>query len=113
MIEAVVGNLVGDYLLQNDWQALGKKKSSLICAVHCAIWTTSVCLFSGWWSSPLAILILFGTHFLQDRTNIIACYMDAVGQKSFRTGVCAPWSAIFVDNVWHIVTIWFVWKFIV
>jgi hypothetical protein len=32
--------------------------------------------------------------------------MDLVGQKSFRTGVCAPWSSIVVDNVWHIVAIW-------
>lgn len=24
----LIGHLVGDYLLQNDWQAQGKKKSS-------------------------------------------------------------------------------------
>lgn len=30
MINALVGHLVGDYLLQNDWQALNKKKSSAI-----------------------------------------------------------------------------------
>jgi len=29
---AIIGHLVGDYLLQNDWMALNKKKRSLNCA---------------------------------------------------------------------------------
>lgn len=107
--DAIIGNLVGDYLLQNSYLALNKKKSSLICAVHCAIWTLSVCLFSGWWI-PWVIVALFVSHFIQDRTQIISRYMDAVGQKSSRTGICAPWSAIFVDNVFHIVTLWAISK---
>lgn len=105
LIDAIIGNLVGDYLLQNDWMALNKKKHTFHCAVHCAVWTACVCLFAGW-TSPLIVLLLFASHFLQDRTPIIAWYMDAIGQKSFRTGLCAPWSSIIVDNVWHIVTLW-------
>jgi hypothetical protein len=104
VIDAFVGNLVGDYLLQNDWMATNKKQSSFVCAIHCAVWTICVMLFSGW---PLWVAApLFVSHFVQDRTNIIARYMDALGQKAFRTGVCAPWSCIAVDNVWHIVTLW-------
>jgi len=67
-----------------------------------------VCLFSGW-ANPIAVAVLFATHFIQDRTGIVPWWMDRIGQKSFRTGVCAPWSAIVVDNVWHILTIWCVW----
>ena len=37
MLSAIIGHLVGDYLLQNDWMALNKKASSLHCAVHCCI----------------------------------------------------------------------------
>lgn len=37
MISALVGHLVGDYLLQNDYMALNKKKSSFHCMVHCSI----------------------------------------------------------------------------
>lgn len=108
MISALVGHLVGDYLLQNDWMAANKKTSTLHCAVHCAIWSTCVCLFAWWpvWVWP----ILFVTHFIQDRTTVIAKYMDAMGQTSFRTGTCSPWSIIVVDNVWHIVTLWAIWK---
>lgn len=118
---AIIGHLVGDYLLQNDWMALNKKKSSFRCAVHCLIWTACVVGFAGWYNPTpaegcrylISAILLFLTHFAQDRTNIIAWWMDLIGQKQFRTGMCAPWSIIVVDNVWHIVTIWAVWKFIV
>lgn len=103
MIEAIVGHLVGDYLLQNDYLALNKKRSSFHCTVHCLIWTACVVLFSQW---PLWTGVpLFVTHFIQDRTAIITWYMDAVGQQAFRTGPCSPWSVIVVDNVWHIVVL--------
>ena len=100
---AFLGHLVGDYLIQNDWMAMGKKRSTLICSVHCALWTLAVCAFAGLglWQAG----VLFAAHFAQDRTNIIAWWMDAVGQKAFRTGPCAPWSIIVVDNIWHLVAI--------
>lgn len=73
--------------------------------------------FAGWngcnWHIALIAAILLATHFAQDRTNIIARWMDVIGQKQFRTGPCAPWSMIVVDNVWHIVTLWAVWRFVV
>ncbi len=110
MIEAIIGHLVGDYLLQTDWMALNKKHSTPICAVHCSVWTLSVCLFGGlgW----MAAAVLFVTHFIQDRTTIIPWWMDHIGQSAFRSGPLAPWSVIIVDNVWHIVTIWAVVKFL-
>jgi hypothetical protein len=101
---AIVGHLFGDYLLQNDWMALHKKQSAFRCAVHCAIWTLAVCVAASWWS-PLVIALLFVTHFAQDHTNVVAWWMDTVGQKQFRTGPCAPWSSIVVDNVWHILAL--------
>jgi hypothetical protein len=110
MIEAIVGHLVGDYLIQNDWQALYKKQSTFRCIVHCALWTTCVIAFAQW---PIWTAIpLFITHFIQDRTQIINWWMDFVGQKQFRTGILAPWSAIVVDNVWHIVAIYIIARFV-
>jgi Protein of unknown function (DUF3307) len=108
MISALVGHLVGDYLLQNDYLALNKKKSTSACAIHCAIWTACVVMFA-WWPWWTAIP-LFVTHFIQDRTQVINWWMDFAGQKQFRTGACAPWSVIVVDNVWHVLTIWILWK---
>lgn len=105
---AIVGHLVGDYLLQNHWMALGKKRSTPICLLHCALWTAAVVLIGGFGLG--ATFVLFATHFVQDRTNIVTWWMDAIGQRDFRIGL-APWSSIVVDNVWHIVTIWAVWRF--
>ena len=106
---AIVGHLVGDYLLQNDWMALNKKKSSIACAVHVAIWTACVCVCAGWTGSVLAGFVLAITHFVQDRTTIIRKWMFFIGQEQFATGPCAPWSMIVVDNVWHIVVITVLW----
>lgn len=119
LLLALIGHLVGDYLLQNDWMALNKKKlyGGPNCAIHALIWTCAVMGFAGWFEYTsrcvwvFAILLL--THYWQDRTNIIAWWMDLIGQKQFRTGICAPWSIIVVDNVWHILTIWAVWRFVV
>lgn len=118
LLLALIGHLVGDYLFQNDWMALNKKSfyGGPNCLIHALIWTISVMFFAGWFSlsdnGVCAFLVLLVTHFYQDRTNIIAWWMDFIGQKQFRTGLCAPWSMIVVDNVWHIVTIWAVWRFI-
>ncbi len=108
---AIVGHMVGDFLLQNDWMSSGKKKSSLICAIHCAIWTASVLLFVGdsWWS-PWTALFLFATHFIQDRTQVIKWYMNHFGQKIFATPPMSPWSMIVVDNTFHLVALAFVAK---
>ena len=109
---AIVGHLVGDYLLQNDWMALNKKKHSLHCTVHCLLWTASVCAFSGCWT-PLAIAILFATHFIQDRTTIVHFWMTRINNQTiFCQAPTGPWSLIVVDNVWHIVTITAVWRFV-
>ena len=110
---AIVGHLVGDYLLQNDWMALNKKKSSLPCAVHATLWTLTVCAFTGWWALP-AIAVLWITHFLQDRTRIILFWMTKINrQAEFTKPPSAPWSIMVVDNVWHIVVLWVVWRFII
>lgn len=116
LLLAIIGHLVGDYLLQNDWMALHKKQSTFRCAIHCTLWSLSVMGFSGWssptWHSFVIYTVLFWTHFAQDRTNIVAWWMDLIGQHQFRTGGCAPWSTIVVDNVWHIVALWMIWRFI-
>lgn len=110
---AIVGHLFGDYITQTDITAINKKKPGLfgfgLCLMHCVTWAISVCLFAGI-TSPAAFQILMVTHFIQDRTNIVAWWMDFNDQKGFRTGPLAPWSTIVVDNVLHIVTIFFVIK---
>lgn len=108
MISALVGHLVGDYLLQNEWMAAQKKSKTWPCLVHCFIWAACVTMFADW--GLVAFVVLLVTHFIQDRTNIVAWYMDNAGQHNFRVGPFAPWSIVVVDNVLHILTIWIIWK---
>lgn len=116
---AIIGHLVGDYILQNDWMAQNKKKSSWPCVVHCFLWTCSIMMFTGWgrhqgWWGWIIMAALFVPHFIQDRTQIIGWMMSREWyQPKFSQPPMAPWSLVVVDNVWHIVGIWAVWKFIV
>lgn len=37
-IPYVLAHFVGDFLLQNDWMAVNKKKSNIVCTVHILCW---------------------------------------------------------------------------
>ncbi len=63
---------IGDYFLQTDYQALNKKKAGAAglwaCLKHCITYSLPF-LFIGSWQ---AVSIIFITHFIIDRTNIVA-----------------------------------------
>jgi len=63
---------IGDYFLQTDKQALGKKNKGLYgfmcCFKHCTTYSLPF-LFIGSWK---AVLVIFITHFAIDRTNALA-----------------------------------------
>ena len=110
LLLALVGHLVGDYIFQTDWMAENKKIKSLPCLIHSAIWAACVVLFAGWGWIPF--LVLLGIHFIQDRTYIVRGWMHLIGQDHFATGTYAPWSMVIVDNTFHVLQIWLVWKFL-
>lgn len=66
-------------------------------------------LFTGW--GEAAGLFLLICHFIQDRTDIVRWWMKLrwKDQSEFAKPPMAPWSLIVVDNVWHIIQIWFAW----
>lgn len=113
---AIIGHLVGDYLLQNDWMAKNKTSDSLVCAVHCTLWTAAVAEFGQigdltGWSALVVGLWLFGTHFLLDRFRLAPKSMRYTGQLEFFKQF-APWAGVMVDNTWHLVTIWVAWRYL-
>ena len=110
LTSAIIGHLVADYLLQFDWIAENKKKSHLVCIFHCLVWTLCVCSMGHIWNAT-AISVLFITHFIQDRWQLIPWYMKVIGQNNFTKPPLAPWSLIVVDNVWHILTIWCIYMY--
>jgi hypothetical protein len=93
MFEMLLGHLVGDYLLQNQWMALNKAKYTLVgwiaALVHCIIYTASVCLFMKQFDWQWMIIV-FLTHFPIDKFSLGELYMDKVkgyGLKKFINNV--------------------------
>ena len=98
----IYAHLIGDYLIQNDWMAKGKKQSSWICLVHVLTYLLPF-LFCGlsWWK----IAAIGVQHFAQDRTNIVVWAMKQYGKSDFAAPPMAPWSIIITDNIWHVLFI--------
>jgi len=98
----ILSHFIGDYLLQNDWMALNKKKNSLICLVHVLFYMIPFLFCHISW---LAFVLIAIQHFVQDRTNFVLWLMKIKGSEKFATGPCAPWSIILTDNLLHIIWI--------
>lgn len=117
-MDALIGHLLGDFIFQNDWMASGKKKSSLICLVHCWVWTLCVMVgifgLRSYEGSPwvwlASFLWLLGTHFVIDRWGFVRWWMGTMGQDNFAGPPCGPWSIIFIDQIFHLLTIQVVLK---
>jgi len=114
----LIGHLVGDYILQNDWMAQNKKKSWFPCFVHCVLYTLAVMLFTGWnivWAPAV-----FVSHYIFDRTGIVMWYMK-ITKKTIPDGqsmsdpkvMFFPLVYVGVDNTLHLVCLWLINKFIV
>lgn len=98
----IYAHLIGDFLLQTDRMATGKKVSSWWCLLHVLTYMLSF-LACGlqWWQ--LAMIGL--QHYWQDRTNVTVSLMKWKGSSLFATGACAPWSIIVTDQILHILFI--------
>lgn len=96
-------HLVGDYLIQNDWMAQNKKKLTLIgelaCQIHCITYSLPFLLIG----SPLAVLVIYLTHYAIDRSKFVLWFMKVTGKQDFAKPPMAPWGIISVDNTFHIV----------
>lgn len=102
---SLFAHLIGDYLLQNDWQAIGKKRCSWICTVHVLLYLVPF-LFTG---ASLVQLALIGLqHWAQDRTDFVPWFMHVTGKRQFGQPPLAPWSHIITDNALHLAWVWFV-----
>lgn len=102
----VLAHFIGDFLLQNDWQALGKKKSSLICTIHVILYMLPFLLTNLSWTQLLLISI---QHWLQDRTTFIKWWCKTLG--SFQNELkyeSLSWGHFVIDQIFHFIWIWIV-----
>lgn len=128
----LLGHLIGDYVVQNDWMAKNKvnphpstlnvcdaskvefweeaeQKWSLghfACTVHCLFYTLAVWACTFWWMPWWGLLACFLVHWPVDRFRLARRWMCNVsGQKQFAEGPLSPWSVIIVDNIFHLLTL--------
>jgi hypothetical protein len=111
MFEQLLLHGVGDYLTQTSWMATNKKNKGLIgflaCFVHCSIYALPFLLIG----SPLAVLVIFLTHFTIDRSHLIERYIAFINRGDPKVNFGYPadrpifltlWLYIIVDNMFHL-----------
>ena len=113
----VLAHLVGDYLLQSHWMATEKTKHWLPAIAHGVTYTLPYALIT---QSPLALVVIGGTHIIIDRYRLarhVAWFKNQLGPKRTRprwadakaTGYpsdtpawLSVWLMIIADNTIHL-----------
>lgn len=132
MFEMLLGHLVGDYLLQNNWMALGKGKHNglgwFTCIIHCMLYTVAVCLLMWNWDTSWVIAVFF-SHFIIDKFGLPELYLKIIRGRSLQQFLndeenkeYSPYIAlragfyIFVyvvtDNTMHLLLMFGAWNFL-
>ncbi len=117
----ILGHLLGDYVVQNDWMAKNKTNpcsfhpiyampgegiGHLACFVHCLCYTLAAWACSFWWMPWWGLVACAVVHFPVDRFRLASWWMKNIsGQTAFATGPLSPWSIIIVDNTFHLLTL--------
>lgn len=80
----LMAHFVGDYWLQSDWMAIEKGKSLWVAGLHGAVYVLPHALVV---SSPVALLVIGGTHALIDHYSVgsFMCFWHN------RLSPCARW----------------------
>lgn len=106
----ILAHFIGDFLLQNEWMAINKKKDSFACSIHV------LCYMIPWLFTSVTfdqfVLIAF-QHWLQDRTTFVAWYCKTFG--SFQNELkmnSLPWGHFIVDQIFHVIWILIVLNFV-
>jgi len=94
-----IAHIIGDFILQTDWMAVNKKRSSFVCTVHIVVYLLPflVCDLH-WWQ----ILIIGIEHFVQDRSEFVNWWMRWWKRARGGYGTELP---LMVDQAFHFVTI--------
>lgn len=105
---AIIAHLVGDFLIQTDRMAEGKKRSTSILLLHGLTYIIPFIPlmfifpeFTYW-----KIMLIVIQHISQDGTNFVIWFMYKTGKIEFsRQPPLSPWSVIVVDNTLHLLFI--------
>jgi hypothetical protein len=118
---ALLGHLVGDYLLQTKHMALTKTQpgwpGTKACTAHVAIYTAAVCLFL-WTAHPLIVALIAVPHWLIDRFSAASAWLKIIRGRTFEDAYrskdqyrefdIAFTSIVYTvtDNTMHLLCLW-------
>ena len=105
-------HLFGDFIVQNDFMALNKKKDSALgyftCTLHCVLYALPFFIITSW----VGVLLIFSTHFILDKFNLVTWFLAIrnnagglgnYGYKYERPLLISVWLNIFTDNSFHLI----------
>jgi hypothetical protein len=111
-MEQLLLHLFGDFILQNDWMALNKKKQgysgTIACLVHTLTYAIPFLLIGSW----LAVIVIGLTHYIIDRGHLVEkfirfknneTYKDNFGFMKERPFAISIWLYIIIDNIFHLI----------
>jgi len=127
---AIMGHMVGDYILQNQWLALNKSKpgrlGALACTIHVLLYTAVVSLFTGL-HGLLFLALVAVPHWIIDRYSLgwpllkwknrhdqrdLWKIQDGTIANVWRIAFAAP-VYIANDNTLHFLCLWILLRFVV
>lgn len=130
-ILALLGHLVGDFVLQTKVMALDKSERSLWgcwqCFLHVIVYTISVCVFMQS-MNPLVWFLVFVPHFLIDKFSLASVWLKMIGGRTFESASydhnpsdkyrefdVAFTSIVYavVDNTFHLLSLFLLIKFVI
>lgn len=112
---ALLPHLVGDYIIQSHWMATEKTKRWWPAVAHAVTYGLPFLLIT---QSPLALLVIVGTHAVIDRYRLarhVVWFKNQFAPAAYRPGHTAtgypedtpPWLAVWLliiaDNILHMV----------
>lgn len=110
-VRMILGHMVGDYLLQNQWMATEKsfpgKRGHIACSVHVLLYTLVILAFTGVWDLRFALAIAL-PHWIIDRWSLAKYWLkfkNGYGMEDVweKAPVCAmPLPGQMERNVWKV-----------
>jgi len=113
--DQIVAHLVGDFVLQSDWMANQKSSRSLATFAHASFYVIPFLFLT---TSPAALAVIGGAHFIIDRFRLARYVIwlrnlpwprrapwSECRETGFTSGIppfLSAWLLIIVDNTMHI-----------
>ncbi len=108
--DQILAHLIGDYILQSNWMAQNKTKSSIAAAFHALTYSLPFVAIS---QNPLALAVICLSHFVIDRWRLARFVVwlkngpwlpiTATGYQNDVPVWLSVWLLIIADNTIHLI----------